>query len=52
MKIIISILLVGIVLGLFLFLFACLKISSRCSREEERRDAYTYTRRNIKRKKN
>ena len=31
-----------LVLGLSLFLFCALKISSRCSREEERRDAYKY----------
>ena len=33
-----------LVLGLSLFLFCALKVSSRCSREEERRDVYKYIR--------
>ncbi len=40
------------ILFLLLFLYACLRISSECSREEERRDAYKNTRRNIEKSKN
>ena len=37
-----------IVIGLLLFLYAGLKLSSKCSREEEGRNAYTNTRNDFK----
>lgn len=39
-KWIIFILFLSVVLFLLIFLFACMKISSECSGEEERRNAY------------
>lgn len=47
-KWIIFVIYIGLVSGLILFLYSCLKISSRESREEERRDAYTHTGRDFK----
>ena len=46
----------GIIIIIFLFmlvfLYSCLKVSSECSREEERRDFYKVIRTNIEREEN
>lgn len=51
MKILFFIILILVIL-LILFLFACLKVSSECSREEERRDFYKVIRTDIEREEN
>ena len=40
-----------IFLFMLVFLYSCLKVSSECSREEERRDFYKVIRTDIKREK-
>jgi uncharacterized protein YpmS len=47
-KWLIFIIFIVVVIGLLLFLYAGLKISSKCSREEEGRNAYTNTRNDFK----
>ena len=37
---------------MLVFLYSCLKVSSECSREEERRDFYKVIRTNIEREEN
>ena len=41
-----------IFLFMLVFLYSCLKVSSECSREEERRDFYKVIRTNIEREEN
>lgn len=41
-----------IFLFMLIFLYSCLKVSSECSREEERRDFYKVIRTNIEREEN
>lgn len=41
-----------IFLFMMIFLYSCLKVSSECSREEERRDFYKVIRTNIEREEN
>ena len=41
-----------IFLFMLIFLYSCLKVSSECSREEDRRDFYKVIRTNIEREEN
>ena len=41
-----------IFLFMLVFVYSCLKVSSECSREEERRDFYKVIRTNIEREEN
>lgn len=47
-KWLIFIIFIVLVCGLSLFLFCAIKIASKCTREEERRNAYINTRNDIK----
>ena len=46
------IIIINFFLFMLVFLYSCLKVSSECSREEERRDFYKVIRTNIEREEN